>query len=116
MFKPAYLALAAAFALPCAVSAAVLVEPTVVLTLKNHRYEPAVLTVPAGRKIHVHLINQDGAMEEFDSNDLKVEEEVTPHGQTDFTVGPLRPGSYAFMGEAHPTTAAGRLTAVAVSQ
>ena len=69
------------------------------------------LTLPAGRKIHVRLINQDGAMEEFDSGDLKVEEEVTPHGRTDFTVGPLKPGTYAFMGEAHPATAAGSFTA-----
>ena len=116
MFTLAHFTLVAALALPCALSAAVLVEPTVVLTLKNHRYEPATVTVPAGRKIHVHLINQDGTMEEFDSSDLRVEEDVTPHGQTDFTVGPLRPGAYAFMGEAHPATAQGRFTAVAASQ
>ncbi len=97
-----------ALALPALAQAA---EPTVVLTLKNHRFEPARVTLPAGRKIHVRLINRDGAMEEFDSSDLKVEEEVTPHGQTEFTVGPLRPGAYAFMGEAHPATAEGRFTA-----
>lgn len=111
MIKPAHVVLAA-LALPFAVSAAAPTESTVVLTLKNHRYEPAAVTVPAGRKIHVRLINLDAAMEEFDSSDLKVEEEVTPHGRTDFTVGPLTPGTYAFMGEAHPATAAGRFTAV----
>ena len=109
-------ALALAIALPVAASAAAAAEHTVVLTLKNHRYEPAAINVPAGRKIHVHLINQDGAMEEFDSNDLRVEEDVTPHGATDFTVGPLKPGTYAFMGEAHPATATGRFTAVAATR
>ena len=101
-----------ALALPAVASATPASEPTVVLTLKNHRYEPAAINVPAGRKIHVHLVNQDGAMEEFDSSDLRVEEDVTPHGATDFTVGPLKPGTYAFMGEAHPATAEGHFTAV----
>ncbi len=110
MIKPALFAFVA-LALPGVLTAAPTADPTVVLTLKNHRFEPAKLTLPAGRKIHVRLINQDGAMEEFDSGDLKVEEEVTPHGRTDFTVGPLKPGTYAFMGEAHPATAAGSFTA-----
>ena len=109
MIKPALIAFVA-LALPGALSAAPSADPTVVLTLKNHRFEPAKVTLPAGRKIHVRLINQDGAMEEFDSSDLKVEEDVTPHGRTDFTVGPLKPGAYAFMGEAHPATAVGSFT------
>ena len=108
MIKPAF-ALAAMFALSA--FAAQAADPTVTLTLKNHRFEPAAVIVPAGRKIHIHLINQDGAAEEFDSSDLGVEEDVTPHGATDFTVGPLKPGGYAFMGEAHPATAEGRFTA-----
>ena len=110
MIKAALFAFVA-LALPGALTAAPTVDPTVVLTLKNHRFEPAQVTLPAGRKIHVRLINQDGAMEEFDSHDLKVEEDVTPHGRTEFTVGPLKPGTYAFMGEAHPATAAGSFTA-----
>ena len=110
MFKPALLVLVV-LALPGVLPAAPTADQTVVLTLKNHRFEPAKLTLPAGRKIHVRLINQDGAMEEFDSSDLKVEEDVTPHGRTEFTVGPLKPGTYAFMGEAHPATAEGSFTA-----
>jgi heme/copper-type cytochrome/quinol oxidase subunit 2 len=109
-------AVALSVALTGIASAAFATEPTVVLTLKNHRYEPAAINVPAGRRIHVHLINQDGAMEEFDSSDLRVEEDVTPHGAADFTVGPLKPGTYAFMGEAHPATALGRFTAVAAER
>ena len=110
MIKAALIAFVA-LGLPGALPAAPSADPTVVLTLKNHRFEPAKVTLPAGRKIHVRLINQDGAMEEFDSSDLKVEQDVTPHGRTDFTVGPLKPGTYAFMGEAHPATAEGSFTA-----
>ena len=86
---------------------------TIVLTLKDHRFSPASVTVPAGEKVRIELINQDPASEEFDSVDLGVERDVTPHGRTRFTVGPLKPGAYSFMGELHADTAQGRLTAIA---
>jgi plastocyanin len=86
--------------------------PTVVLTLKDHRFIPDQVSVPAGRTVRIELINQDAATEEFDSDDLRVERDVTPHDRTSFTVGPLKPGSYSFMGELHADTASGTLTAV----
>jgi hypothetical protein len=66
----------------------------------------------AGRPIRIELANQDGALEEFDSDDLRVERDVTPHGRVSFTVGPLKPGSYSFMGELHADTASGVVQAV----
>lgn len=86
--------------------------PTVVLTLKDHRFSPASVQVPAGARIRVELINRDAASEEFDSADLGVEQEVTPNGRASFIVGPLKPGTYAFMGELHSDTAAGEFKAV----
>src|SRR5205085_4129886 len=51
-------------------------EPVAVaLTLKDHRFTPDRLTVPAGRRIRIELANQDGALEEFDSADLGVEKD-----------------------------------------
>ncbi len=82
------------------------------LVLRDHRFAPATLTVPAGQKVQVLLVNQDGATDEFDSRDLGVEELVTPHGQVSFSIGPLKPGTYAFMGEFHPDTAHGHVVAV----
>lgn len=87
--------------------------PVVVLTLKDHRFTPASVTVPAGQKVRIELINQDAAVEEFDSTDLGVERDVTPHGRTSFSIGPLKPGTYSFMGELHADTAQGELTATA---
>lgn len=58
------------------------------------------------------LINQDMATEEFDSHDLRVEELVTPKGRVTFTIGPLKPGLYSFMGEFHAATAQGKVAAV----
>jgi plastocyanin len=88
-------------------------EPVVVaLTLKDHRFSPDTVTAPAGRPIRIELANHDAALEEFDSDDLHVEKDVTPHGRVSFTVGPLQPGRYSFMGELHADTASGVLQAV----
>lgn len=85
-------------------------DSVVTLTLKDHRFTPAAVTSPADQRIQVVLINQDRATEEFDSHDLKVEKLVTPGATIRFAIGPLKPGSYSFMGEFHPQTAQGRLT------
>jgi plastocyanin len=97
-----------------AAAGATAAEPFVVaLTLKDHRFTPDKVTVPAGRRIRINLANQDAALEEFDSEDLHVEKDVTPHGKVSFTVGPLKPGTYGFMGELHADTASGLITATA---
>ena len=82
------------------------------LVLKDHRFTPETLTVPAGEKLQIVLVNEDGATDEFDSRDLGVEELVTPKGRVSFSIGPLKPGTYAFMGEFHPDTAQGHVVAV----
>ena len=86
--------------------------PVVTFTLKDHRFTPAVVNVPAGQKVQVVVINQDRATEEFDSHDLRVEKLITPGATARFFIGPLKPGSYSFMGEFHPQTAQGRIVAV----
>ena len=85
----------------------------VTLTLKDHRFAPDTVEVPSGQRIRIELVNLDGATEEFDSIDLNVEKDVTPHGRISFVVGPLAPGAYSFMGELHAATASGKLVAIA---
>ena len=85
----------------------------VTLTLKDHRFTPSTLEAPAGRRIRIDLVNLDAATEEFDSEDLRVERDVTPHGKVSFMIGPLTPGAYSFMGELHADTAQGTIKAVA---
>src|SRR5258708_23126883 len=82
------------------------------LTLKDHRFTPEVIEVPAGEKIRIDLVNVDGATEEFDSEDLHMEKDVTPHGKVSFLVVPLAAGTYSFMGELHADTAHGTIQAV----
>lgn len=81
--------------------------PTVRLVLKDHRFTPGHVSVAAGQRIRIELVNEDAATEEFDSDDLHVEKDVTPHGKVTFEIGPLKPGSYSFMGELHADTASG---------
>lgn len=85
---------------------------TVTLTLKDHRFVPATVEVPAGVRIRINLVNQDAATEEFDSEDLHVEKDVSPYGKVGFVVGPLKAGDHRFVGELHADTASGTIKAV----
>lgn len=86
--------------------------PSLVLTLKNHRFSPSTLTIPEGARVRFTLINRDAATEEFDSHDLRIEQVVTPMGKASFNVGPLRSGQYSFIGEFHTSTAQGKLVVI----
>jgi hypothetical protein len=43
------------------------------VTIRAHRFEPAELHVPAGKRILLTIVNADALSEEFDSKALKVE-------------------------------------------
>ena len=81
------------------------------LTIKDHRFEPAQLEVPAGKKLRLVVRNLDATPEEFESRDLKREKVIAGKGQATIAIGPLKPGTYTFVGEYHESTAQGRLVA-----
>lgn len=91
------------------VSAADVHEAT--LTISGHRFVPAELKVPAGRKIKLTVINNDPSAEEFESYELNREKVVAGNGRIVVFVGPLRPGRYPFFGEFNMNTAKGALIA-----
>lgn len=99
--------------LAASAAAAADAQSTVRLMLRAHHFSPEKITVPAGQKVRIELINEDAALEEFDSVDLHVERDVTPHAKVVFEIGPLDPGAYSFMGELHADTATGQIVAVA---
>lgn len=82
-----------------------------VLTIKNHRFEPAELTVPADERVELTIDNQDSTPEEFESHDLRVEKIITGGSKVTVRVGPLPAGEYSFFGEFHEDTAQGKLIA-----
>jgi plastocyanin len=86
-------------------------EPSFKLTLKDHLFTPAELTVPAGQRVKLIVDNQDSTAEEFESHDLHVEKVVSGGKTITVLVGPLKPGSYAFVGEHHEDVAKGTLIA-----
>ena len=96
--------LAASLLLPAGAFAA---DPEFLLTIKNHRFEPAELKLPAGSKVKLIVHNQDNAPEEFESKALNREKIVPPGGKVTIFVGPLKPGRYEFVGEYNEATAKG---------
>ena len=86
-------------------------EPEFALVIKNHRFEPAEVKVPAGQKVKLVIHNQDSSAEEFESATLR-REKLIPAGQKVVVyIGPLKAGSYPFMGEFNQATAQGRVIA-----
>jgi plastocyanin len=79
------------------------------LVIKNQRFEPANLVLPAGQKIKLVIENQDPTPEEFESHQLNREKIVPANGKTTVFLGPLDPGSYPFFGEFNPKTATGTI-------
>jgi plastocyanin len=82
-----------------------------ILTIKNHRFLPSEMRVPAGKKIKLQVINQDATPEEFESHALNREKVIAGNGSTTIFIGPLEAGRYQFMGEFHEATAQGVIIA-----
>jgi hypothetical protein len=107
-FLSALLALAA---VPALAPVARAEEPyEVKITIRNHRFEPAEIEVPAGRPLRLIVTNADPTPEEFESVGLGVER-VIPGGATaTLMTRPLRANrNYTFFGEFNQSTAQGRL-------
>ena len=79
------------------------------LTIRDHRFVPAEITIPAKTKVKLIIINEDASPEEFESHELNREKIVTGKGRITVFVGPLKPGRYPFFGEFNPKTAQGVL-------
>ena len=85
--------------------------PEVRLVIRDHRFVPTELKVPANTKIKLMVVNQDATPEEFESHELNREKVVTGGGTIPVYVGPLKPGRYPFFGDFHAETAQGTLIA-----
>ncbi len=77
------------------------------LTLKDHKFTPAEIKVPANKRVQLTVVNDDATPEEFDSKGLKVEKVVPGKSKGIVRIGPLKPGRYPFIGEYHEATAEG---------
>lgn len=105
------LAVVLGLALGAAFGPAAAQEGPVVIVIKDHRFQPAEVHVPAGKRIQLVIDNRDPTAEEFESLELRREKIVPGRSRASLWVGPLPAGEYPFFGEFHPKTAQGKLIA-----
>jgi len=77
------------------------------LVIRNHKFEPAEIRVPARKRVSISVSNEDLTPEEFDSSALKVEKVIAGKSKALVRIGPLEAGRYEFIGEFHAETAKG---------
>lgn len=95
----------------CALSFARAEEGSYILTIKDHRFTPTEIEIPAGKKISLTVKNLDTTPEEFESIELHREKVVTGGQEITVYIGPLQPGRYEFFGDFNPQTARGHIVA-----
>ncbi|MDD5175356.1 MAG: cupredoxin domain-containing protein [Sterolibacterium sp.] len=81
------------------------------LVIRDHRFQPAELTVPAEKKIKLTIENRDVTPEEFESHALNREKVIAGKSTATIFIGPLEPGRYPFVGEFNEKTALGVIVA-----
>ncbi|HEY6701355.1 MAG TPA: cupredoxin domain-containing protein [Pseudolabrys sp.] len=81
------------------------------VTIKNHRFTPSEIKVPANKRIQLTVVNDDPTPEEFESREMKVEKVIPGKSKGVVRIGPLAPGRYPFFGEFNEATAKGVLIA-----
>lgn len=81
------------------------------LTIKDHRFTPAEIKVPANTRVVITVVNSDPTPEEFESHEMKVEKVIPGRSKGTVRIGPLKPGRYPFIGEFHEDTAKGTVIA-----
>jgi plastocyanin len=91
--------------------AAARAQESLTTTIKDHKFTPAEIRVPAGKRITLEVVNDDSTAEEFESSALKVEKVVSPKSKITVQFGPLNPGTYKFEGEFNSETAKGTVIA-----
>ncbi len=82
---------------------------TIDLVIKDHKFIPSTLSIPADTKVKLNVKNEDPTPEEFESYDLKREKIIPGNSQAIINVGPLKAGTYKFFGEFNEATAKGEI-------
>ncbi len=81
------------------------------IIIKNHKFTPDSLEVPANQKVKLIIKNQDASSEEFESHELSREKVIAGNSEGVVFIGPLKAGEYPFVGEFHEDTAKGKIIA-----
>jgi plastocyanin len=79
------------------------------IKIKNHRFEPDLINVPADTKFKITIENLDDTIEEFESDDLKKEKLIGAKKKVSIQISSLKAGEYKFYGDFHQKTAQGKI-------
>jgi len=101
----------AAFIAGVGLSSAAMAQDNFTLTIKDHKFDPAELHIPADKAATLVVKNLDATPEEFESKPLRIEKIVPANSEASFTLRPLKAGRYKFFGEFHEDSAKGEIVA-----
>lgn len=82
-------------------------DAAITLTIKDHKFTPAEVRVPAGKAAVLKIKNEDATAEEFESKALKIEKVIAGGKEGTVRLPALKAGKYEFVGEHHEDTAKG---------
>lgn len=85
--------------------------PTFKLLMKDGRFFPEMLEVPANTRFRLEVKNEGPGATEFESLELKKELVLAPGVTRNLVFFPMKPGSYKFFDDFHPETGQGRIVA-----
>jgi hypothetical protein len=80
-----------------------------VISVKNHKFDPVELEAPAGKAIALRVKNLDPTPMEFESKTLKVEKVLSGNSEAVINIRPQKAGRYEFFDEFHEKTTRGAL-------
>ena len=95
------------FALALSPALAFAADNEITLVIKDHKFSPAEVRIPAGKKVKLIIDNQDATPEEFESHELNREKIIPAKSKGVVYIGPLKAGKYPFFGEFNQATARG---------
>jgi len=81
------------------------------IAIKDHKFSPDRIEIPAGKKVKLVVDNHDATPEEFESSSMKIEKVIPGKSKATIYVGPLKAGEYKFVGEFNEKTAQGVIVA-----
>ncbi|MFZ1909723.1 MAG: cupredoxin domain-containing protein [Burkholderiales bacterium] len=85
--------------------------PSFELRIRDGRFEPATLVVPANTRFRLRIRNDGRGPEEFESNSPRKEKVLAPGAASFLIYQPLAPGRYPFFGDFRPDTMRGEIVA-----
>lgn len=107
--KKTFITIALAFVI--SISQAFAADLEFLIQIKDHKFLPEKIEVPAEKPFKLIIENLDKTLEEFESGDLKKEKLVGAGKKIIIPISPLKSGEYKFFGDFHQKTAQGKIIA-----